>query len=47
MIRWMQDTQNLWQFTPEVENEILDYLADNYAPQEATRRPPLAKSLRP
>ena len=47
MIRWMQETQNLWEFTPEVEEEILAYLAANYAPKAATRRAPLAPDLRP
>ena len=47
MIRWMQDTQNLWKLAPEVENELLDYLAKNYAPRAPTRRAQLPKSLRP
>ena len=40
MIRWMQETQNLW---PLGENEslILDYLAKNYAPVSKGRRAPL------
>lgn len=29
-IRWMQQEQGLWEFTPEVEKEILDYLETNY-----------------
>ncbi len=37
MIRWMQRTQGLWQLG-ENEAAILDYLAANYAPQEAGRR---------
>jgi cytochrome c1 len=41
-IRWMQKTQNLWQFSPETETTILDYLAKNYAPPTvASRRAPL------
>jgi hypothetical protein len=40
-IRWMQDTQGLWQFTPETEKIILDYLSLNYAPQKTYRRAPL------
>ena len=40
-IRWMQKTQNLWQFAPETEKEILDYLAKHYAPLPQYRRPPL------
>ncbi len=37
MIRWMQETQGLWQLG-EQEDVILDYLAANYAPQETGRR---------
>jgi len=41
-IRWMQRTQNLWQFSPKTEKAILDYLAKNYAPPHAVgRRAPL------
>lgn len=47
MIRWMQETQNLWQFAPEVEDEILSYLAANYAPLPPTRRAPLPAGQRP
>jgi hypothetical protein len=47
MIRWMQSSQNLWQFAPEVETEILDYLSTNYPPRESLRRAPLPVSLRP
>lgn len=46
MIVWMQKTQGLWEFTPEVEDEILTYLETNYPPGEASRRPNLkAKDL--
>lgn len=38
MIVWMQKTQGLWQFTPEVENDILTYLETNYPPTEVSRR---------
>jgi hypothetical protein len=31
MIRWMQDSQGLWQFDAATESAILDYLASNYA----------------
>ncbi len=47
MIRWMQETQNLWQFQPEVEAQILDYLAKNYPTQPNRRRAPLAPHLMP
>ncbi len=41
-IRWMQETQNLWQFSPKTEKAILDYLAKNYAPPHTVgRRAPL------
>jgi hypothetical protein len=43
----MQATQNLWQFEPEVENAILDYLAENYAPRQTHRRAPLPERLMP
>ncbi|MFA7522011.1 MAG: hypothetical protein WCY71_03720 [Halothiobacillaceae bacterium] len=32
-IRWMQDSQGLWEFAPEVEEEILDYLETYYPPR--------------
>ncbi|SHE88750.1 hypothetical protein SAMN02745148_01327 [Modicisalibacter ilicicola DSM 19980] len=47
LIRWMQDTQGLWQFRPEMEATILDYLAEHYGPKEHARRPPLARDLLP
>ena len=47
IIRWMQATQNLWQFQPEVETQILDYLAANYPPQSNRRRAPIPPSLLP
>ncbi len=48
MIRWMQETQNLWQFEPATEEKILDYLAENYGtPDWPARRPPLAPHLMP
>lgn len=47
LIRWMQETQNLWALTPDVENRILDYLATNYAPEPWTRRAPLPDDLLP
>jgi len=46
-IRWMQATQNLWQFPADVEAQILDYLATNYPPQANRRRAPIATSLMP
>ena len=47
MIRWMQDTQNLWALPADVEGRILDYLADQYPPGDHHRRPPIAPELRP
>lgn len=37
MIRWMQETQGLWELGDQ-EATILDYLAANYAPEESSRR---------
>lgn len=47
-IRWMQDTQGLWEFDPQTEDIILTYLSTQY-PQSNTsrRRPQLDQSLLP
>ncbi len=37
MIRWMQQTQNLWDLG-ENEELILDYLSTYYPPEEKGRR---------
>lgn len=47
IIRWMQATQNLWQFDPATETGILDYLSRNYPPQANRRRAPIPPSLMP
>ncbi len=47
MIRWMQETQGLWQFDAATETAILDYLENNYAPQAASRRARIIRSLMP
>jgi hypothetical protein len=47
IVRWMQDTQNLWSFDPATEDEILDYLAINYPPSGPRRRQPLPAELLP
>jgi len=47
VIRWMQATQNLWQFQPDVEQRIVAYLARNYPPTRQGRRPLLDPSLLP
>jgi len=47
LIRWMQATQNLWQFEPQVEQKIVTYLAENYPPQADRRRAPIPRDLMP
>lgn len=47
LIRWMQDTQGLWEFPPELEATILDYLAEHYGPKTDARRAPLTPDLLP
>lgn len=47
MIRWMQATQNLWQFDAATETLILDYLAKNYPPSPNRRRAPIPRELLP
>jgi hypothetical protein len=41
LIRWMQNTQGLWEFETDVEKQILDYLETNYGPKEVSYRRPL------
>ncbi|WP_205340356.1 hypothetical protein [Denitrificimonas caeni] len=41
LIRWMQETQGLWQLDDSSENTILEYLSSYYGPKEGTRRPAL------
>ncbi len=41
MIRWMQQTQKLWDLG-ENEEKILNYLATYYGPEDKGRRAPLA-----
>jgi hypothetical protein len=47
MIRWMQAKQNLWQFDPDTEQKIINYLAANYPPQEDRRRAAIPPELMP
>ena len=47
VIRWMQETQGLWQFDPVTEKNILDYLEKNYPPAAVSRRAPLPRSMLP
>ena len=47
LIDWMQEKQGLWPLAPEVEDQILTYLAENYPPGEVSRRRNLAASMRP
>ncbi len=47
MIRWMQKSQNLWQFDPDTEARIVAYLAENYPPSAEQRRAPIRPGLMP
>jgi hypothetical protein len=47
MIRWMQKTQGLWEFDKPLEETILTYLATNYPPGKASRRPNLKHTALP
>ncbi|HJL92153.1 MAG TPA: hypothetical protein QGF04_00055 [Woeseiaceae bacterium] len=47
MIKWMQETQNLWELDTNTEEGILDYLSKSYPPKEGRRRAPIIKSLMP
>lgn len=38
MIKWMQNTQGLWQFDATTEDTILTYLSKNYPPGKSSRR---------
>ncbi|MEL0048781.1 MAG: hypothetical protein VW867_09055 [Gammaproteobacteria bacterium] len=46
-IRWMQESQNFWQLDKQTEDQILTYLAKNYPPIKAQRRPPISPALLP
>lgn len=41
LIRWMQETQGLWEFDNKTEETILQYLSSAYGPKKDARRPPL------
>lgn len=48
VIRWMQETQGLWEFDPNTEDAILTYLVAHYGPKEqGARRQTLSPSLMP
>ena len=47
LIRWMQEKQNLWQFSAADEAKIIAYLAENYPPRENRRRAPLPPEQMP
>jgi hypothetical protein len=47
LIRWMQQKQNLWEFPPDVETTIVNYLATNYPPQADRRRAAIPPGLMP
>lgn len=38
LIRWMQNSQGLWEFDKESEDIMLNYLAKNYANDYKTRK---------
>jgi mono/diheme cytochrome c family protein len=44
---WMVETQGMAQLPAEVEDAILDYLANHYGQKNITRRPGLAADLMP
>ena len=44
---WMEETQGMDELDAEVEERILDYLAEHYGPRQAARRAPLAEHLLP
>jgi mono/diheme cytochrome c family protein len=46
-IRWMQETQKLWQFDPTTEDIILTYLTNNYPAIKPSRRAPIPANLMP
>ena len=45
LIRWMQETQNLWQIPNEHEEVILSYLSEHYAESDWGRRINLPPAL--
>ena len=45
LIRWMQETQNLWQIPVEHEEAILSYLSEHYAETDWGRRINLPPAL--
>jgi len=49
LIRWMQETQGLWEFDADTETKILDYLETNYGVKkdENSRRPSIPAFLMP
>ena len=51
MLRWMQEKQGMQTISQKTEALILNYLAKNYAPEQAGRRKPLVveqwKKLKP
>ena len=47
MIRWMQASQNLWQFEPDVERRIVHYLSEQFPPANDRRRAPIPPDLMP
>ncbi|MFT7652407.1 MAG: mono/diheme cytochrome c family protein [Candidatus Azotimanducaceae bacterium] len=45
IIRWMQDTQNLWEIPTDQEQMIVAYLSSTYGEESASRRPNLSATL--
>ena len=45
LIRWMQETQNLWAIPPDQEQKIVSYLSLTYAEEASGRRPNLSQAL--
>lgn len=41
IIRWMQETQGLWEFDAQTEDLILHYLSEHYGEKQGSRRPAL------
>jgi hypothetical protein len=47
VLRWMQERAGLWPLEPEVEEQILTYLADQSGPTQDYRRSPIPAHLMP
>ena len=48
IIHWMQQSGGLWKLDPEIEKQIITYLATNYQPDPGNyRRAPIPATLLP